>query len=74
MGRPMMEAFERRAATKQIRARPNPDLKFLGVVITLYDRRTNLARDVKSQIQSVFGDKVFRTTISKKNLEYSPVI
>ena len=31
---------------EKIRARPNPDLQFLGVVITLHDKRTNLARDV----------------------------
>ncbi len=58
---------------EKIRARPNPGLQFLGVVITLHDKRTNLARDVKEQIQSVFGDKVFDTTISKNvRLEESP--
>jgi chromosome partitioning protein len=58
---------------EKIRARPNPELEFLGVVITLHDRRTNLARDVRDQIQSVFGEKVFRTTISKSvRLEESP--
>ncbi len=58
---------------EKIRARPNPDLEFLGVVITLHDKRTNLARDVKNQIRSVFGDKVFRTTISKSvRLEECP--
>jgi chromosome partitioning protein len=58
---------------EKIRARPNPELEFLGVVITLHDRRTNLARDVRDQIQNVFGEKVFRTTISKSvRLEESP--
>jgi len=58
---------------EKIRSRPNPELEFLGVVITLHDKRTNLARDVKSQIESVFGDKVFDTTISKSvRLEESP--
>ncbi len=58
---------------EKIRARPNPDLEFLGVVITIHDRRTNLARDVRSRIQSVFGEKVFATTISKSvRLEESP--
>jgi chromosome partitioning protein len=58
---------------EKIRARPNPDLEFLGVVITIHDRRTNLAKDVRSRIQSVFGEKVFATTISKSvRLEESP--
>jgi len=58
---------------QKIRARPNPDLQLLGVVITLNDRRTNLARDVRGQIHEVFGDKVFATMISKSvRLEESP--
>jgi len=58
---------------EKIRARPNPDLKFLGVVITIDDKRTILARDIRKQIREVFGDKVFKTTISKSvRLEESP--
>lgn len=58
---------------EKIRARPNPDLQFLGVVITLDDKRTVLARDIRQQIRNVFGDKVFQTTISKSvRLEESP--
>jgi len=57
----------------KIRARPNPNLKLLGAVITLYDKRTTLARDVQKAIADVFGDRVFRTTISKSiRLEESP--
>ena len=42
-------------------------------MITLHDKRTNLARDVKQRIQTVFGGKVFKTTISKSvRLEESP--
>jgi chromosome partitioning protein len=58
---------------EKIKARPNPDLNFLGVVITLYDRRTVLARDIVNQIQQVFGDKVFKTVVNKNvRLEESP--
>jgi chromosome partitioning protein len=58
---------------EKIRARPNPDLEFMGVVITLDDKRTILARDIREQIRNVFGDKVFKTTISKSvRLEESP--
>jgi len=58
---------------EKIRARPNPDLKLLGAVVTLHDRRTTLARDVQKAIGEVFGDRVFHTTITKSiRLEESP--
>ena len=44
----------------RIRSRPNPDLKMLGVVITLYDKRTNISRDTHEQIRSVFGAVPFQ--------------
>lgn len=57
----------------RIRSRPNPNLKVLGVVITLYDRRTNISRDTHEQIRAVFGDALFKTRISKNvRLEESP--
>jgi chromosome partitioning protein len=63
----LLDTFEK------IRARPNPELKFLGVVITIDDKRTLLARDIRQQIRSVFGEKVFNTTISRSvRLEESP--
>jgi chromosome partitioning protein len=63
----LLETLER------IRARPNPDLQLLGVVVTMYDPRTNLARDSYNQIKAVFGDKVMRTQISRSvRLEESP--
>jgi len=63
----LLETIER------IRARPNPQLEVLGVVVTLHDRRTTLSRDIHDQICQVFGDKVFETTISKSvRLEESP--
>jgi chromosome partitioning protein len=58
---------------EKIRARPNPGLEFLGVVITIHDKRTVLGRDIRSHIQEVFGKKVFRTVISRSvRLEESP--
>lgn len=63
----LLETIER------IKARPNPALEVLGVVVTLHDRRTTLSRDIYDQICQVFGDKVFETTISKSvRLEESP--
>lgn len=63
----LLETIER------IKARPNPQLEVLGVVVTLHDKRTTLSRDIYDQICNVFGDKVFETTISKSvRLEESP--
>jgi chromosome partitioning protein len=57
----------------RIRSRPNPDLKMLGVVITLYDKRTNISRDTHEQIRATFGNALFKTRISKNvRLEESP--
>ena len=58
---------------EKVRARANPTLKILGVVITMHDKRTALARDIRTQIDKVFGKKVFRTVITKSvRLEESP--
>jgi chromosome partitioning protein len=58
---------------EKVRARANPGLKILGVLITMHDRRTSLGRDIKNQINRVFGSKVFNTVITKSvRLEESP--
>ncbi len=58
---------------ENVRARANPALELLGVVITMHDRRTSLGRDIRAQIHKVFGDKVFKTVITKSvRLEESP--
>jgi chromosome partitioning protein len=58
---------------EKIKARANPDLQLLGVLITLYDRRTLLARDIQEQITKVFEGKVFNTVITRSvRLEESP--
>ncbi|MFZ2491671.1 MAG: ParA family protein [Thermoanaerobaculia bacterium] len=58
---------------EKIKARPNPNLQLLGVVITMHDRRTTLAKDIHEQIGHVFGDRLFNTVITKSiRLEESP--
>jgi chromosome partitioning protein len=58
---------------EKVRGRANPNLRILGVLITMMDKRTSIARDIKRQIQKVFGQQVFRTVISKNvRLEESP--
>jgi chromosome partitioning protein len=58
---------------EKIKARPNPNLQLLGVVITMHDKRTTLAKDIHDQIGHVFGDRLFNTVITKSiRLEESP--
>jgi len=57
----------------KVRKIANPQLKILGVLITLHDKRTNISRDVVNRITEVFGRSVFNTMISKSvKLEESP--
>ena len=58
---------------EKVRGRANPGLEMIGVLITMHDRRTSLGRDIQTQINKVFGTKVFKTVISKNvRLEESP--
>jgi len=57
----------------KVRARSNPELALLGVVVTMHDRRTVIAKDSVGHIQQLFGRKVFDTIISRNvRLEESP--
>jgi chromosome partitioning protein len=58
---------------EKVKARPNPKLEMLGVLVTLHDKRTTLGREVYEQIRRVFGPKLFDTVITKSvRLEESP--
>ena len=58
---------------EKVRTRANPNLKILGVLITMHDKRTSLARDIQLQIHKVFVANFFKTVISKNvRLEESP--
>ena len=57
----------------KVKARSNPQLQILGVLLTLFDKRTLLSRDMLKQVKKVFGEKLFETVISKSvRLEESP--
>ena len=43
----------------------NPNLDLLGVVMTMYDGRTNLSQQVVAEVRNHFGDKVFETVIPR---------
>lgn len=43
----------------------NPSLDLLGVVLTMYDKRTSLSEQVQDELTNHFGDKVFKTVIPR---------
>jgi chromosome partitioning protein len=49
----------------RVRASLNPGLAIEGVLMTMYDDRTNLGRQVVEEVRSVFGDQVYRTVIPR---------
>jgi chromosome partitioning protein len=58
---------------EKVKARPNPRLEVLGVLVTLHDKRTTLGKEVYEQIRRVFGPRLFNTVITKSvRLEESP--
>ncbi len=50
---------------ERIRAALNPELAIDGVVLTMYDDRTNLAQQVTSELKRYFGEKLCKTTIPR---------
>jgi chromosome partitioning protein len=50
---------------ERIRAELNPSLTLEGVVLTMFDERTNLAQQVAEELKKYFGEKLFRTTIPR---------
>ncbi len=43
----------------------NPSLDILGVVLTMYDKRTALSDQVMHEVRNYFGDKLFSTVIPR---------
>ena len=50
---------------ERIRQSLNPGLEIEGVVLTMYDDRTNLAQQVAAELKAFFGDRLFATTIPR---------
>ena len=48
---------------QKLREDINPGLKVLGVVLTMYDRRTLISREVEAKVRNGFGGRVFSTVI-----------
>jgi chromosome partitioning protein len=50
---------------ERIRVELNPALAVEGVVITMFDERTNLAQQVAEELKKYFGEKLLTTTIPR---------
>lgn len=50
---------------EKVSDRINFDLEILGILVTMFDRRTKHAREVMSRVVEYFGDKVFDTVITR---------
>jgi len=50
---------------KRVKSSFNPQLKIKGILLTMYDKRTNLARHVVADAQKYFKDMVFKTKIPR---------
>ena len=49
----------------QVRERLNPELRLQGIVLTMYDRRNNLSREVELNVREHMGEKVYKTSIPR---------
>jgi chromosome partitioning protein len=53
------------ATLRRVRASLNPSLDIAGVLMTMYDERTNLGQQVSRDIREFFKDRVFDTVIPR---------
>ncbi|HHU07465.1 MAG TPA: ParA family protein [Clostridiaceae bacterium] len=61
-----LEGLEQLLETySRIKNSSNPSLKFLGIVITMFDARTQLAHQVENEVRNLFPDQVFQTIIPR---------
>lgn len=50
---------------KQVQASANPNLHIFGIVMTMYDGRMRLAKQVVEEVKNAFGQAVFKTLIPR---------
>jgi len=48
-----------------VKKKLNKNISILGVVLTMFDKRTQLTRQVQEEVGNYFGDKVFKTVIPR---------
>lgn len=50
---------------RMVKARLNPKLDIFGILMTMYDSRTSLSKQVADEVKNYFGDKTFNTFIPR---------
>ena len=50
---------------EKVRDRLNFNLEVVGILVTMFDRRTSHAREVMTRVVDVFGERVFDTVITR---------
>jgi chromosome partitioning protein len=53
------------ATVRRVQSGLNPRLAIAGILLTMYDDRTNLSRDVADEIRRHFAEKVFETVVPR---------
>jgi chromosome partitioning protein len=53
------------ATIDRVKSAVNPSLEIEGIVLTMYDERINLARQVAEEVRNHFGEKVYKTVIPR---------
>jgi len=53
------------ATIERVRGAVNASLEIEGIVLTMYDERVNLARQVAEEVRNHFGEKVYKTIIPR---------
>jgi chromosome partitioning protein len=53
------------STVRRVRASMNPRLSMAGIVLTMHDERTNLSKDVASEVRQHFSDLVFDTIVPR---------
>jgi chromosome partitioning protein len=53
------------ATVRRVQSGLNPRLAIAGILLTMYDDRTNLSREVADEVRRHFGDRVYRTVVPR---------
>lgn len=53
------------ATVRRVKAGVNPELEVAGVILTMYDDRTNLSKDVAAEVRRHFGGRVFQAVVPR---------
>jgi chromosome partitioning protein len=53
------------STVQRIRVSTNPRLSIAGILLTMYDERTNLSKDVAGEVRRHFSDRVYETIVPR---------